>query len=827
MFYRRQWLFLGLGALLVSATHAQVTMDGTLGPPGPLTGPDYAITPDLGQQLGGNLFYSFGQFSIYAGESATFSGPGSITNIIGRVTGGDVSFIDGAIRSTIPGANLYLLNPAGVLFGEYASLDVPGSVHISTADYLRLSDGGRFDARTPGESVLTVAPVEAFGFLSATPAPITVNGSFLQVPEGQTLSLIGGDITLTNATLYAPAGRINVAAVGSPGEVLPTDHDLVLQGFGALGALTISRDPDVERVNVDMGKPFGKVELGDLDASGAGGGAIFIRGGQWVSRGGWVRSTTYGARAGQDVDVAIADTLTLLNGGEISASTWDTGNAGAVTISARNLLVAGAAFIVSDTWGGWTIGGDAGDMNLTIADTIALLNGGLISSSTYSSGNAGAITISARNLLVDGQGADGFTSIQNLAMSEGAGGGNINLIIADTVTLLNGGKIFASAWGTAAAGSVTISARNLLVDAQGGYGGRTGIISDALGSGAGGKINLTIADTVILLNSSEISANTQDAGDAGSITISARNLLMDAQGSRFLTPTAGINTSALYGTGAGGDINLTVTDTLMLLNGAQISAATYGPGDAGSITISAGQAVTITGGIELDGQRYPSGLFVSSSSTGQAGDLTLTTPNLTITDGGGISARSLYTTGGNLFINADYLKLLNGSEISTSVFGNLYTQGGNITLNSINIVALNSSSVTAKAKRGKGGKILVNADVFLHDAARVDDVLNASSEVLGNDGTVQNNAPTTDISGSLVALDPAYLDAASQLSPRCGTGDPEARSRFVVQGRGNLPPDPGDVLTIQAGRCSAAPDASLRTVPPAPLQTAMTGFGDR
>ena len=90
-------------------------------------------------------------------------------------------------------------------------------------------------------------------------------------------------------------------------------------------------------------------------------------------------------------------------------------------------------------------------------------------------------------MLVDGQGADGWTGIQNLAMSDGAGGGNINLIIADTVTLLNGGRIFASAWGTAAAGSVTISARNLLVDAQGGYSGRTGIISDALGSGAGGR----------------------------------------------------------------------------------------------------------------------------------------------------------------------------------------------------------------------------------------------------------------------------------------------------------------------------------------------------
>ena len=164
-----------------------------------------------------------------------------MSNIIGRVTGGEISLIDGTLRSTIPGANLYLLNPAGVLFGENAALDVPGSVHVSTADYLRLADGGRFDARTPANSVLTVAPVSAFGFLGDAPAPITVNGSFLRVPEGQTLSLIGGDITLMNATLYAPAGRINLAAVGSAGEVIPADADLAMQGFGRLGAITVER----------------------------------------------------------------------------------------------------------------------------------------------------------------------------------------------------------------------------------------------------------------------------------------------------------------------------------------------------------------------------------------------------------------------------------------------------------------------------------------------------------------------------------------------------------------------------------------------------------
>jgi filamentous hemagglutinin family protein len=428
--------------LLIGAVQAQVTLDGTLGRAGPLRGPNYAITADLGQQRGGNLFHSFGLFSIPAGESATFSGPNSVNNIIGRVTGGQVSTIDGALRSTIPGANLYLLNPAGVLFGENALLDVPGSVHVSTADYLRLSDGGRFDARTPGSSVLTVAPVEAFGFLGDTPGRIDINGSFLRVPEGQTLSLIGGDITLTNATVYAPAGRINIAAVGSAGEVIPTETDLSLQGFGPLGTLTMARDPDVERVTVDLGEPFGEVPVGDLDASGEGGGAIFIRGGQWVSRGGKVLADTYGAQAGQAVDVAIAGAIRF----EEDAWLWIT------------------------TYGR----GDCGDIHLIVPDTLTLLKGSRIFTTTVDAqGDVGSITVTAGNLVIDGQG-NPFTGIdsQSLAVV-----GDIHLTVADTLTLINGGRIRADTWGAGDAGSVTIRAGNLLVDGQG-FMGFTGIASD-------------------------------------------------------------------------------------------------------------------------------------------------------------------------------------------------------------------------------------------------------------------------------------------------------------------------------------------------------------
>src|SRR5262249_17872201 len=110
--------------LLISVSHAQITLDGSLGPRGSLIGPNYTIPSQFGQTRGGNLFHSFGLFNVNTGESATFTGPNSISNIVGRVTGGQFSFVDGLLRSTIPGAHLYLLNPAGVFFGPNASLDV-------------------------------------------------------------------------------------------------------------------------------------------------------------------------------------------------------------------------------------------------------------------------------------------------------------------------------------------------------------------------------------------------------------------------------------------------------------------------------------------------------------------------------------------------------------------------------------------------------------------------------------------------------------------------------------------------------------------------------
>lgn len=167
-----------LAVLLPGSAAAQhISIDGRLSAAQTLLGPNYAIGANLGRQIGPNLFQSFGKFGLATGESAVFSGPATVGNIIGRVTGGNQSSINGKIQSTIARANLYLINPSGVVFGPQATVNVSGSFHASSADYLKMSDGARFQATNPGGSTLSAAPPAAFGFMTAKPATITVNGA--------------------------------------------------------------------------------------------------------------------------------------------------------------------------------------------------------------------------------------------------------------------------------------------------------------------------------------------------------------------------------------------------------------------------------------------------------------------------------------------------------------------------------------------------------------------------------------------------------------------------------------------------------------------------
>jgi filamentous hemagglutinin family protein len=366
---RRLWLLSALILLQaqLAVSQAQITLDGSLGPPGPLAGPHSRIGAELGQIRGGNLFHSFGQFNVPTNGSATFAGPSTVTNILSRVTGGQPSAIDGLLRSEIAGANLYLLNPSGVVFGRNASLDVRGSFHVSTADFLRFADGARFFADLGQASVLTVASPAAFGFLSANPAAIAVQGSTLQVPAGNALSVVGGDVTILGTggpvtedsipTLGAPSGRIHLASVASPGEVafspLELAPDLQVDAFARLGRLALSQGA--------------LVTVGTAGSRNAG--EIAVRGGQLtLSSGSRLSATTRGRGAGGRI-VVTAPTVSLLEEARLEAGTEvsSRGNGGAIELRVGTLTLTGGARISTSTNGP----GRAG--TVTVAATEALM----------------------------------------------------------------------------------------------------------------------------------------------------------------------------------------------------------------------------------------------------------------------------------------------------------------------------------------------------------------------------------------------------------------------------------------------------------------------
>ena len=187
-----------------------------------LTPPDGTIQYDItgGTRPGGvsgtNLFHSFGDFGVPLNNIANFlngisfdnngdplpSGL-STSNILVRVTGGNISNIFDTIQTTDFGnANLFLMNPSGFLFGPNATLNVGGTVAFISADYLRLADGVRFNAipDATADALLTLSPVATFGFLGSNPGAITVQGSQFSVTDGQSISLVGGDISIGSGT---------------------------------------------------------------------------------------------------------------------------------------------------------------------------------------------------------------------------------------------------------------------------------------------------------------------------------------------------------------------------------------------------------------------------------------------------------------------------------------------------------------------------------------------------------------------------------------------------------------------------------------------------
>lgn len=213
---------------------------------------------------GPNLFHSFNQFSVGAGDVASFVNPGGVSNVISRVIGGSPSNINGTVQAL--NANLFFLNPAGIVFGPSAHLNVSGSAYFSTAQQLRLSDGGIFTANTSllaFDSTLSASSPVAFGFLGQGPyGSIVLTSSSTVLQTGAVLGLMGGGIQINGSKISAQrvilgstssAGEMSAQpAVGNPfsgasgnGQVQALPGTLIVAGGGGVIPASIDVSPNV------------------------------------------------------------------------------------------------------------------------------------------------------------------------------------------------------------------------------------------------------------------------------------------------------------------------------------------------------------------------------------------------------------------------------------------------------------------------------------------------------------------------------------------------------------------------------------------------------
>jgi filamentous hemagglutinin family protein len=731
---------LHLIALLTLFAHplfGGVVLDGSFGTQGSLPGPNFMIQSSFGKQVGSNLFQSFSQFNLTNTQSATFLGPNNVHNILARVTNGSPSSIDGTVNSSIPGANLFFLNPAGVLFGAHAQVNVTGSFAVSTANYLRLADGGKFNTSLGGGDVLTSAPVSAFGFLNSATASVSMNGSNsardsrghiipgpgLNIQPQKSFSIVAGDIRMNASTISGPGSRLNLVSVKSPGEV-------------QLDATNIN-----STIDLNYFTELGTIDLRNLslvDTSGPGGGPIFIRGANINISNSQISSETFGSFDGSILDIALTRHVKLTDGGAIIADTAGGGRGSNITLTADSLFIKGLAMLHAPFTGIATASttgatGNAGDLTITIGHQISFLGGGVIGATTFSSGDGGNITIRAGSLYMNSLAdiAGNLTGILDRS-ERGATGdaGDVTITVDHALSIVSGSEISTATFAGGQGGDVTIHAGSLLIDNSLTDGGPTTLptvngpvnlltgISAAATSGTGdaGNINLTVTGPMRMLGHGQIfdGALRNSTGTGGDITIHAGSLSIDDTGTdvTLVNPTRRVDISAeTRGIGNAGNINIDVDGQLSIIGTGEIAVSTIslrsdtpvGPprsiasGDAGDLTIHAGSLL-------IEGFATPSRATVDPKNvTGIAA--------IAKADGTDKNSGTTDTTGnaGNLTIDVDrWIKILGGGQINSSTFsngeaGNITIRAGSLYMNSLGDIPLNLTGILNRSESGATG----------------------------------------------------------------------------------------------------------------------------
>jgi filamentous hemagglutinin family protein len=769
-----------LSSALVLPAIAQVTSDGTTNTIVNPSGNNFTILNGI--EKGNNLFHSFSNFSVPTGGSATFNliYTPNITTIFSRVTGGNVSNIDGLI-STLNSSNpvsLFLMNPAGIVFGANARLNIGGSFLGTTANSIKFSDGTEFSAVNPLASPLLTISVPIGLQLGQNPGGITVQGSGhrltngiftpadrshnpigLQVGADNTLALIGGEVNFVGGIAAVNGGgHLEIGSV-SDGQVRlnPTEQGWVGDYSGV--------------------RQFNDIHLAQqslLDASGSNG-SIQLQG----------RNINF-----TEGSVALLQNLGTQPSGGITVNATQSLNLTGNTRDGRL-----ASLIQIDNLGT----GQTGDITISAAQ-LSLQNGGQILNRTFTQAPSGNITVNVAGLID----VDGFPPANPTSAS----------------------AIGTLAFNSGNAGNLTVSTDNLRLDDAGGF------VSLTVGSGQAGTLRVNAKDLIeiagqnpITLTESSLTSGTYSSGNANNVFVNTSRLVIRDGGllgsSTLATGSAGsvtINASKsvdIQGRSAGSIVASSITSTAEIIDPASQAALglpAIPSGNAGSLTINT-PSLRITDGAYIS---------VKNDGPGNAGDLLLNANSIFLDNQGAITASTASGNGGNVRLNLqEDLLMRHNSLISATAAGT--GNGGNLSINAPVIVGLENSDIIANAVQGNGGNINISTQGLFGLKYRAqltpESDITASSQ-FGINGTVNINNFGVDPDSGLVELPENVTDPSQKIATGCAGSE---GSRFVATERGGIAQNPtqqigsdrtwSDIRDLSAYRKTGNTTAQIPTDP--------------
>ncbi len=732
--------------ITVNPSFAQITPDATLGTEASVVTPNAQIRglpAELiqgGAFRGSALFHSFAEFNIENGQRVYFANPTGIANIFSRITGNDTSDILGTLGVN-GAANLYLLNPNGIIFGPNAQLDVAGSFVATTANCFVFNNGGEFSATNPQAPpilAINVTPGLQYGAIAsgvtiANSGNLTVGKDLTLLADnlnlqgelnaGGNLKLQGDTVRIrdsaANPFIAAASGNlliegtsnIDIFALNHPNSGLFSGGDTILRSENTVSGdahFTAGGSFRIEELDGNLGNLFSPEDpviraAGDVIFGGYQGASLHIFAGGSVTIPGGVIIGAGDPLFGIVENVTLSDgTQTAINGKttptlDIRAGTNAVGNPGIIGIPPLgNIIPAPPIQTPIPTSANITIGGilNLGGMVFLTNQyqPNSLLPGGTITvnqlttvpgvntaiATANQNGNGGKIIMDSRGAILL-NGTVNSSSFSPLSPLPPGNGGNI--------TLIANGDIKTSEMTSIGllGGNINLTSNSKISLAN------YAIVSGSASPfpiGKGGDINIK-ASSVSVTDGARIIAATIGAADGGNIKVNADLLEVSrAASGGILSPELSVIIAriasfpgGLYaintGIGDGGNINLE-TGQLKAEDIGQISAYTFGLGNGGDLTVKA-KSIELLGG---SSDSNPGGLFAQTFEAGNAGDVTVDTENLTIRNGGIVSASSIKGSGngGTLILNAsDFIEIIGTNSNGTfpSAVGNLARGSGN------------------------------------------------------------------------------------------------------------------------------------------------------